>query len=386
MALGLLSLDDKKKLAAALGDEQTAPVEAGAAAFNPFGGMPSVAPNQALIDDPLSALQSTNTGNRPDLSQYVGLGPGVREKKGTGVTPGGSVLPQAKEFTFNEKYAQLDQGNQRALATGQLNRSTRLGDADADYTNTITSADKQKQDAIQRLQSSLASNGMASSGVNLQESGKLQDSYLGYVGATADALARKKRDIEQGYSDLVNGVSTQREQMFFDQGQEEEAIRLKAAEDEAKRKAAVDEETRRKAEQEELIRRLATPPPAPAPPPTWVPPSYTGVTGGGGGGEEEGGEEFVPPQQQQAAGPDPHMVYMPSFSQGMTVGAFNNWIHENVDPWVSGRALQEVQKVLQQAGGRGVPRSDLAWLVQHWSSPQAVLNEKKVNVAAKRNQ
>lgn len=387
MALGLLSLDDKKKLAAALGDEQSAPEEAGAAAYNPFGGMPSVAPSQALINDPLSALQTSN--NRPDLSQYTGLGAGVRERKGTGVTPGGSVLPQAKEFQFNEKYAQLDQGNQRALASGQLKRATSMSDADIDYTNTVTSADKQKQDAIQRLQSSLASNGMASSGVNLTESGKIGESFQGYIGAMADALARKKRDIEQGYSDLVNNVSTQREQMFFEQGAEEEAARLKAAEDEARRKAAEDEEARRQQELKRLEDLIKAPPPPPVMP-VYTPPSGGGVYGGGGGGGEEYyEEEFIPPPEPAPApGPDPNMVYMPAFSQGMTVGAFQNWIRQNVDPWVSGRALQEVQKVLTQAGGRGVPRSDLAWLIQHYSDPSNVIagsENKRVQTAAKRN-
>lgn len=388
MALGLLSLDDKKKLAAALGDEQSTPVEAGAAAFNPFGGMPSVAPSQALINDPLSAVKSTATGNRPDLSQYTSLGPGVRERKGTGVTPGGSVLPQAKEFQFNEKYATLDQENQRALASGQLKRSMSMSDADVDYTNTVTSADKQKQDAIQRLQSSLASNGMASSGVNLTESGKIGESYQGYIGAMADALARKKRDIEMGYSDLVNNVSTAREQMFFQQGAEEEAARLKAAEDEARRKAAEDEELRRQQELKRL-EDLIKAQPAPPPPPVYVPPQAPTVYGGGGGGGEEYyEEEFVPPQEAAPPAQDPNMVYMPAFSQGMTVGAFQNWIRQNVDPWVSGRALQEVQKVLTQAGGRGVPRSDLAWLIQHYSDPGNVIagsENKRVQTAAKRN-
>lgn len=386
MALGLLSLDDKKKLAAALGDEQNAPVEAGAAAFNPFGGMPSVAPSQALIDDPLSALQTSN--NRPDLSKYTSLGTGVRERTGSGVTPGGSVLPQAKEFQFNEKYAGLDQANQRALASGQLKRAQSMSDADVDYTNTVTGADKQKQEAIQRLQSSLASNGMASSGVNLTESGKIGESFQGYIGAMADALARKKRDIEQGYSDLVNNVSTQREQMFFEQGAEEEAARLKAAEDEARRKAAEDEEARRQQEIKRLEDLIKAPPPPPVIP-AYTPPSGGGVYGGGGGGEEYYEEEFTPPPEPAPApGPDPNMVYMPAFSQGMTVGAFQNWIRQNVDPWVSGRALQEVQKVLTQAGGRGVPRSDLAWLIQHYSDPGNVIagsENKRVQTAAKRN-
>jgi hypothetical protein len=63
------------------------------------------------------------------------------------------------------------------------------------------------------------------------------------------------------------------------------------------------------------------------------------------------------------------MIRMPR--EILTHGGVGNraadWVHKNVDPWVSGQALNKVIEVMSLAGDTGVDINDLAWLIKHYS-------------------
>lgn len=167
--------------------------------------------------------------------------------------------PTAKSFDFNPKYQTLDQGNLRDLADAGLARGQAYHDLIGNYNSELTSGNLQQKTALQRLQDRLASQGIGQSSIAIEQAGNLQQQYQNYLSDLQRKLSSGESNADINYGKAINRVSTNREGLYTQQGDEQAAAAAQAARDAAQAKAASDAaEAQRLANEQQLATQRAT--------------------------------------------------------------------------------------------------------------------------------
>lgn len=298
-------------------------------------GTPSVALGQAGTDaDPFGALTASTVGTTRQV--------------------GPITTPDVKQYAFNPKYAAADQALLRRIANAGAQRTGAISQAETDYGYATDDASRQRDKAQTTLSNRLAAQGILHSSIRADKQGDLTEDFTRYMDALSRKLAGAKQGAEFDYASVLGDIGAQREGLYMQQTSEEEAARLaeaqRAAEAQAKQYQADQQAALMRALIEQEQNRQS---------------SYQGVSYGAPGGYGIGVPSSAQPAYQQpAAAPD--AVVLPAFNNGVTRQGVESWIHNNVDPYVSGTAMDKVIEVLSKAGPTGVSRNDLAWLITQY--------------------
>ena len=172
-----------------------------------------------------------NAGVNGVLSPLQGLSPTLAGGA-AGVTAqpyGGALAGATKQYAFNPKYAALDQALQRNIANAGFDRTNALSSLDQNYQHQTSEADRVNQMAIKNLQAKMATQGIFTSGINLDANTDLTNDYQRFVGDLGNQYAGGKASVENAYGRTLGDISGQREGLFQQQAEEERQAQIAAA-------------------------------------------------------------------------------------------------------------------------------------------------------------
>lgn len=292
------------------------------------------------------------------------LKPKYLNATGTPTSVAPANLPEG--FQFTGSFADRDKALRQMESDAGAKRQTQISYLDEDHQVATRKAQNVQQQAQKALQAKLAAQGMGQSGAVVVGDQELSTKYQDYLNDLNRSRSRGIADVESDYASVLNSLSRTREGFVREQQEQEEARRLEQARVEAETARLAREEADRKALMDQLLaqqeaQRLANEQAQAA----LLASRYypTSIGGGGGGG---GGDYYEEPQAPAPQAPK-DMVVLPFLSGGQraTQGNIDNWIRQNVDPWVSGTALAKVREVLMSSP-QGVDRNDLGWLIRQY--------------------
>lgn len=315
-------------------------------------------------------------------------------------TPGDGSLVQrlqlnpaqiAANFQWTGEYDAANRALQQQESDAGYGRSNALAQIAQKYLEANRMAETDYNKGRRMQFEGLADRGIIDSSPAVEAVTEYDTEFNAYLDRLAKAKAYDEMGVENSYTSALNQLGRQRESLAAQQQAEEEARRVEEARVAAEAERQAREEQLRREQINQLIQaqeqariaaEQAQQQALAASYSYSAPPSYDY----GGGGYDYGGGYYEEPAPAPAPAPARQdIVVLPTFGNGVTTQAVDNWIKKNVDPYVSGTALAKVREVLSKAGPAGVSRSDLGWLIsQYPNAPkQTVTSRSSKSITAK---
>lgn len=297
----------------------------------------------------------------------------------------------AANFQWTGPYDAANRALQQQESDAGLSRTNSLSQIAARYLESNRQAQTDYERGRRKQFEGLADRGGLQSSAALDLLSEYDTDFNSYLDRLSKAKAYDEMGVENQYTSLLNQLGRQREGLASQQQAEEEARRVEEARIAAEaQRQAVEEENRRQQIQQLIAAQEQARLAAEAAQQAALAASYSySAPGGGydmgGGGDYYGGGGYAEPAPAPAPRPTQDMVVLPTFGNGVTTQAVDNWIKKNVDPYVSGTALAKVREVLSKAGPAGVSRADLGWLIsQYPNAPKQTVTNRSASMITSR--